>query len=32
VTIKATNIAGNGVPGNADATDQDFALLIYNGS
>lgn len=30
VTVKATNIAGDGVPGNADTTDQDFALLIYN--
>ncbi len=32
VTVRATNIAGNGVPGNADATDQDFALVIYNAS
>jgi uncharacterized repeat protein (TIGR01451 family) len=31
VYITATNIAGDGVPGNADPTDQDFALLIYNG-
>lgn len=30
VTVRALNIAGNGVPGNADATDQDFALVIYN--
>ncbi|MBL8186371.1 MAG: S8 family serine peptidase [Acidobacteria bacterium] len=30
VTVKATNIAGDGVPGNADTTDQDFALVIYN--
>jgi Subtilase family len=30
VTVRATNIAGDGVPGNADATDQDFALVIYN--
>ncbi len=29
--VKATNIAGDGVPNNADLTDQDFALLIYNG-
>ncbi len=32
VTVTATNIAGDGVPGNADTTDQDFALVIYNGS
>jgi len=32
VTVRGTNIAGDGVPGNADTTDQDFALLIYNGS
>src|SRR5262245_26627390 len=31
VTVRATNIAGDGVPGNADTTDQDFALVIYNG-
>ena len=30
VTVRATNIAGDGVPGNADATDQDFALVVYN--
>src|SRR5262249_3070903 len=30
VTVKATNIAGDGVPGNADTTDQDFALVVYN--
>ncbi|MCS7283046.1 MAG: S8 family serine peptidase [Anaerolineae bacterium] len=30
VTITATNIAGDGVPGNADPTDQDFALVVYN--
>jgi hypothetical protein len=30
VTVKAANIAGDGVPGNADPTDQDFALVIYN--
>ncbi len=30
VTIKATNIAGDGVPGDDDKTDQDFALVIYN--
>jgi hypothetical protein len=30
VTVRATNIAGDGVPGNGDTTDQDFALVIYN--
>jgi hypothetical protein len=30
VTVRAANIAGDGVPGNADTTDQDFALIIYN--
>ena len=30
VTVKATNIAGDGVPGDSDLTDQDFALVIYN--
>ncbi|MBN2007432.1 MAG: S8 family serine peptidase [Anaerolineae bacterium] len=30
VTVKATNIAGDGVPGNGDPTDQDFALVCYN--
>jgi hypothetical protein len=32
VTVTAGSISGNGVPGNADATDQDFALYIYNGT
>ncbi|HNT77607.1 MAG TPA: S8 family serine peptidase, partial [Anaerolineae bacterium] len=32
VTVGAANIAGDGVPGNADTTDQDFALLVYNTS
>jgi len=32
VTVRGTNIAGDGVPGNADSTDQDFALVVYNGS
>ncbi|MEK6302886.1 MAG: S8 family serine peptidase [Acidobacteriota bacterium] len=31
VRVRASNIAGDGVPGNGDATDQDFALLVYNG-
>ena len=30
ININATNIAGNGVPGDADGTDQDFALVCYN--
>jgi hypothetical protein len=30
VVITATNVAGDGVPGNAYALDQDFALVIYN--
>lgn len=30
VTILASNIAGDGVPGNADALDQDFALVATN--
>jgi len=28
VTVRATNIAGDAVPGNADTTDQDFALVV----
>jgi hypothetical protein len=28
--VKATTVAGDGVPGNADSTDQDFALVVYN--
>jgi hypothetical protein len=31
VRIIAANITGDGVPGNSDTTDQDFALVIYNG-
>ncbi|MGB9776676.1 MAG: S8 family serine peptidase [Anaerolineae bacterium] len=30
IVITATNIAGDGVPGNTDSTDQDFALVVYN--
>lgn len=30
VTVTSANIAGDGVPGNADTTDQDYALVIYN--
>jgi subtilisin-like proprotein convertase family protein len=32
ITVRATGINGDGVPGNADTTDQDFALFVYNGS
>lgn len=32
ITVTAANVAGDGVPGNADTTDQDFALFVYNGS
>ncbi|MBI3652726.1 MAG: S8 family serine peptidase [Acidobacteria bacterium] len=31
VRVRATNIAGDGVPNNNDLTDQDFALVVYNG-
>ncbi|MGH2710246.1 MAG: S8 family serine peptidase [Actinomycetota bacterium] len=31
VQVGAANIAGDGVPGNADDTDQDFALIVSNG-
>jgi hypothetical protein len=30
IKVKATNIAGDGVPGNASALDQDFALVASN--
>jgi subtilisin family serine protease len=30
VRIVAANISGDGVPGNGDSTDQDFALVVYN--
>lgn len=30
VRVKATNIAGDGLPNNADTTDQDFALVVWN--
>jgi uncharacterized repeat protein (TIGR01451 family) len=30
ITVTAANIAGDGVPGNADLTDQDFALVCFN--
>jgi subtilisin-like proprotein convertase family protein len=32
ITVRATSVNGDGVPGNADTTDQDFALLVYNGT
>lgn len=31
IRVRATNIAGDGVPGNTDLSDQDFALVVYNG-
>ena len=30
VTVKSLNVADDGVPGNADLTDQDFALVVSN--
>lgn len=30
IRVVAANLAGNGVPGNSDVTDQDFALVVYN--
>jgi hypothetical protein len=30
ITVRAANIAGDGVPGNQTTLDQDFALAIYN--
>ena len=30
ITVSASTIAGDGVPGNGDSTDQDFALFVYN--
>lgn len=30
IRIVAANLAGDGVPGNGDLTDQDFALVVYN--
>lgn len=32
VTITAANVAGDGVPGNSYSFDQDFALVVRNGS
>ncbi len=31
VRVKATLVAGDGLPGNSDTTDQDFALIVTNG-
>ncbi|MEW6206913.1 MAG: S8 family serine peptidase [Acidobacteriota bacterium] len=31
VRVVGANIAGDGVPENSDTTDQDFALVVYNG-
>ncbi|MBI3951398.1 MAG: S8 family serine peptidase [Acidobacteria bacterium] len=31
ITVTARNLADDGVPGNSDPTDQDFALAVYNG-
>ncbi len=30
VTVRGLNVADDGVPGNADATDQDYALVVSN--
>jgi subtilisin-like proprotein convertase family protein len=30
VEVIGTNVAGDGIPGNADLTDQDFALVVSN--
>jgi subtilisin-like proprotein convertase family protein len=30
ITVSAFNLAGDGLPGNEDPTDQDFALVCYN--
>jgi PKD repeat protein len=32
VTVMGSNIGGDGVPGNGDPSDQDFALIVYNGN
>src|SRR5690606_30133494 len=32
ITVRATNVAGDGVPNSGDGTDQDFGLVVYNGS
>ncbi len=30
ITVRASNIAGDGIPNSGDAFDQDFALVVYN--
>lgn len=30
ITVRATNVPGDGILGNGDSTDQDFALVAYN--
>ena len=32
VTVTAASVGGNGIPGNADSTDQDFAIFVHNGN
>ncbi len=32
ITVRSISVGGDGVPGNADTTDQDFALFVYNGT
>lgn len=32
IRVRATNINSDGVPGNGDDTDQDFALYVFNGT
>jgi len=32
ITVTAASIGGDGVTGNGDSTDQDFALAVYNGT
>jgi len=32
VTVRATSLGGDGAPGTGDATDQHFALVIFNGT
>lgn len=31
IRVKGTNIAGDGLPGNGDSSDQDFSLVVWNG-
>ncbi len=32
IRVRASNIAGDGVPNTGDTTDQDFAIVVYNGA